>query len=125
MACTAIDFLTFLQTIRTRGGSILKPETVDAMMSVQVRSDNLNQGPGWAFGYGAAVLEDPSRSGTPQSPGTYQWDGAYGHKWRSEERSVGKECVSTCRSRWSPNHEKKKRKRNKRIRKEKHNTKSK
>src|SRR3546814_12423951 len=23
---------------------------------------------------------------------------------RSEERSVGKECVSKCRSRWSPNH---------------------
>src|SRR3546814_14357680 len=48
MAGTAIDFLTFLETIRTRGGSILKPETVDAMISVQVRSDNLNQGPGWA-----------------------------------------------------------------------------
>src|SRR3546814_14595913 len=27
---------------------------------------------------------------------------------RSEERSVGKECVSTCRSRWSPYHLKKK-----------------
>src|SRR3546814_18121762 len=27
---------------------------------------------------------------------------------RSEERRVGKECVSTCRSRWSPNHSKKK-----------------
>src|SRR3546814_17423593 len=26
---------------------------------------------------------------------------------RSEERRVGKEWVSTCRSRWSPNHEKK------------------
>src|SRR3546814_11336958 len=26
---------------------------------------------------------------------------------RSEERRVGKECVSTCRSRWSPDHEKK------------------
>src|SRR3546814_12176031 len=24
---------------------------------------------------------------------------------RSEERRVGKECVSTCRSRWSPYHE--------------------
>src|SRR3546814_17464487 len=24
--------------------------------------------------------------------------------WRSEERRVGKECVSTCRSRWSPSH---------------------
>src|SRR3546814_13109247 len=25
-----------------------------------------------------------------------------GHEMRSEERRVGKECVSTCRSRWSP-----------------------
>src|SRR3546814_13167459 len=25
-------------------------------------------------------------------------------KKRSEERRVGNECVSTCRSRWSPNH---------------------
>src|SRR3546814_8858249 len=27
-----------------------------------------------------------------------------GYKARSEERRVGKECVSTCRSRWSPYH---------------------
>src|SRR3546814_3886543 len=27
-----------------------------------------------------------------------------GHHQRSEERRVGKECVSTCRSRWSPYH---------------------
>src|SRR3546814_6984497 len=26
------------------------------------------------------------------------------HHHRSEERRVGKECVSTCRSRWSPSH---------------------
>src|SRR3546814_8699109 len=26
------------------------------------------------------------------------------HSRRSEERRVGKECVSTCRSRWSPYH---------------------
>src|SRR3546814_12611348 len=25
-------------------------------------------------------------------------------RFRSEERRVGKECVSTCRSRWSPDH---------------------
>src|SRR3546814_11898803 len=30
---------------------------------------------------------------------------------RSEERRVGKECVSTCRSRWSPYHYKKKKQR--------------
>src|SRR3546814_20017030 len=28
-------------------------------------------------------------------------------RYRSEERRVGKECVSTCRSRWSPYHYKK------------------
>src|SRR3546814_18498551 len=32
---------------------------------------------------------------------------------RSEERRVGKECVSTCRSRWSPYHSKKNKKRKK------------
>src|SRR3546814_12763519 len=30
------------------------------------------------------------------------------HARRSEERRAGKECVSTCRSRWSPQHETKK-----------------
>src|SRR3546814_16447677 len=28
----------------------------------------------------------------------------YAQHFRSEERRVGKECVSTCRSRWSPYH---------------------
>src|SRR3546814_11469537 len=35
---------------------------------------------------------DPSIHGSAFSP------------LRSEERRVGKECVSTCRSRWSPSH---------------------
>src|SRR3546814_11230383 len=35
--------------------------------------------------------------------------GHLGHRpFRSEERRVGKEWVSTCRSRWSPHHYKKK-----------------
>src|SRR3546814_17865973 len=34
--------------------------------------------------------------------------GLTGDDYRSEERRVGKECVSTCRSRWSPYHYKKK-----------------
>src|SRR3546814_15331706 len=45
----------------------------------------------------------------------YSWGfrmGAVPKVWhdsgRSEERRVGKECVSTCRSRWSPSHTKKK-----------------
>src|SRR6056297_4322258 len=41
-------------------------------------------------------------------------DRARGHSMRSagsEERRVGKECVSTCRSRWSPYHSKKQQRR--------------
>src|SRR3546814_15486013 len=33
---------------------------------------------------------------------------AFKNAYRSEERRVGKECVSPCRSRWSPDHKKKK-----------------
>src|SRR3546814_13433574 len=33
----------------------------------------------------------------------FEYDGLLPFK-RSEERRVGKECVSTCRSRWSPYH---------------------
>src|SRR3546814_12697933 len=43
--------------------------------------------------------------------GVYVWEGrtcflstAHSDDDRSEERRVGKECVSTCRSRWWPNH---------------------
>src|SRR3546814_13415276 len=36
------------------------------------------------------------------------FDRPYAVKTRSEERRVGKEGVSTCRSRWSPYHKKKK-----------------
>src|SRR3546814_14339257 len=39
---------------------------------------------------------------------------------RSEERRVGKECVSTCRSRWSPYHYKKKIQKNQDMSKQLH-----
>src|SRR3546814_1607415 len=44
-------------------------------------------------GYDPAVLADLKAKGEP-APTNH----------RSEERRVGKECVSTCRSRWSPYH---------------------
>src|SRR3546814_12270694 len=34
-------------------------------------------------------------------------------EWRSEERRVGKECVSPCSTRWWPSHEKKQEKKKK------------
>src|SRR3546814_13273784 len=44
-----------------------------------------------------------SQTGTPRSEA--------GCRRRSEERRVGKEGVSTCSSRWSPHHKKKKKER--------------
>src|SRR3546814_15587147 len=41
------------------------------------------------------------------NPGTYPPSDSlavFATAVRSEERRVGKECVSTCRSRWSPSH---------------------
>lgn len=34
-------------------------------------------GPGWAFGYGGAVLTDPAAAQSPQSPGTFSWGGVW------------------------------------------------
>src|SRR3546814_11716349 len=57
--------------------------------------------PCWRLGSGMPRRRrDASRDGTSQP--------ISGTPPRSEERRVGKECVSTCRYRWSPYNEKKK-----------------
>src|SRR3546814_16495430 len=54
------------------------------------------------------LLEDNQRSLSVQM--LMALSDAYGVDWRSEERRVGNECVSTCRSRWSPYNSKQKNK---------------
>src|SRR3546814_15491491 len=57
---------------------------------------------------GQVVVSVLSRTGDGIAPGgtlaavTAQLPAATVRPLRSEERRVGKECVSTCRSRWSP-----------------------
>src|SRR3546814_12681643 len=71
-----------------------------------------------------AISNMPNTSGVltsliPNPENLYKRNRMTGKQWtlrqyagasaaRSEERRVGKECVSTCRSRWSPYHKKKK-----------------
>src|SRR3546814_16897638 len=43
-------------------------------------------------------------TGLPAQHLVYAWLEERGVPWRSEERRGGNECVSTCRSRWSPYH---------------------
>src|SRR3546814_3445635 len=45
------------------------------------------------------IVDLAGRIGRPR-----EIDDEIGDLLRSEERRVGKECVSTCRSRWSPYH---------------------
>src|SRR3546814_18392587 len=58
-------------------------------------------------------LFEPVYRGARQLPPPVDRLGGHGprqpprRRFRSEERRVGKECVSTCRSRWSPYHLKK------------------
>src|SRR3546814_13960757 len=49
----------------------------------------------------ARIAEDHLDAQVLQRPDQYLRSA---HFTRSEERRVGKECVSTCRSRWSPYH---------------------
>src|SRR3546814_3669178 len=55
----------------------------------------------------AAVSNVESRVAAALKPTVWEertWPSKTTSEIRSEERRVGKECVSTCRSRWSPYH---------------------
>src|SRR3546814_20468131 len=61
----------------------------------------------WENGHGRTGVHNSIHAAYSEVPG--YWEAmvqAYGEDRakRSEERRVGKECVSTCRSRWSPYH---------------------
>ena len=84
MVGSASDLLRFFETIRRGGGSVLSEESTAQMMRNQNVDLSINAqgpGPGWGFGFGGSVLVDPSAAGSPQSCGTWQWGGAYGHSW--------------------------------------------
>jgi CubicO group peptidase (beta-lactamase class C family) len=81
MVGTAGDVLTLLEAVRHGGAPILKAATVAEMTRDQVGAQAATQGPGWGFGYGWAVLDDPAVAKTPQGAGTLAWGGVYGHNW--------------------------------------------
>src|SRR3546814_19205656 len=64
-----------------------------------------------AVGADAIGVEGPALADLPENlarAADFAAVGIFEHEQRSEERRVGKECVSTCRYRWSPYHQKKK-----------------
>lgn len=81
MAGTATEFMHFLLNLTRKKDVLLSASSVKQMMDLQVSSQSQTQGPGWGFGYGWAVLDNPQLAATPQSKGTIQWGGIYGHNW--------------------------------------------
>ncbi|WP_291159451.1 serine hydrolase domain-containing protein [Ensifer sp. SSB1] len=81
MAGTAGDVIRLLESLKAGHSPVLDDATARSMFDIQARTGGLASGPGWEFGFGGAVLVEPEIAGTPQSRGTLQWDGAYGHKW--------------------------------------------
>jgi CubicO group peptidase (beta-lactamase class C family) len=80
MVGTAQDMLTFLECIRKGGAPILPREAASSMLQNQIGGFDIGI-PGWGFGFGGAVLREPSQAQSPQAPGTWMWGGVYGHSW--------------------------------------------
>ncbi|WP_370638166.1 serine hydrolase domain-containing protein [Ancylobacter sp. Lp-2] len=81
MIGTADESLRLLETLRRGGGSLLPPELVAEMTRVQTGSHPIVGWPGWGYGLGFSILKDAAEAGTPETPGTWRWGGAYGHSW--------------------------------------------
>jgi CubicO group peptidase (beta-lactamase class C family) len=84
MIGSAGEVLRFLETIRRGGSPILSRDSTAQMMRNQnahLPPELQGPAPGWGFGFGGSVLVDPAAAGSPQSRGTWQWGGAYGHTW--------------------------------------------
>src|SRR3546814_17650827 len=84
------------QLLETWGAEILDSPGAEGSNGAMRRAQAMAEAnPEWWF---------PFQYGNPANPKAhYEGTGP-----RSEERRVGKECLSTCRARWSPTHTKKK-----------------
>jgi len=83
MNASALDIARFLDAIRAGGAPMVSQATASAMMSNQIGPLRILFDPtgSTAFGFGGAVGLNPAATGSPLSPGTWQWGGVWGHSW--------------------------------------------
>lgn len=60
-----------------QGRVILQPDTVK-LMHTEGPAKHLEPDPGFVWGLGVKIRQEPARTGNPCSPGTYGWSGAFG-----------------------------------------------
>ncbi|CNE59799.1 serine hydrolase domain-containing protein [Yersinia nurmii] len=95
LVSTADDMMLFTESLRRGGMPLLKRQSFELMLRDHVGSQAQSQGPGWGFGMGWGVLNDPLCTYTPQSAGTIQWRGVYGHYWFMDRQNQLSAVVMT------------------------------
>ena len=78
---TLTDYVAFAQMLQNggsyRGTQILKSETVQ-LMCTEAPVKHLEPEPGFVWGLGVKIRQDPVRGGSFATAGTYGWSGAFG-----------------------------------------------
>lgn len=86
-AGTGTDFMMLLETLRSGGGAILRPETTALGLANQTAQLKQAADPGTQFSYFGSRIEDPRMVGVPMAAGTNRWGGVYGHNWVIDPRN--------------------------------------
>jgi len=82
MVGTINDYFRFLEVLRKGGAPILKPETARLITDNAIGDIPVTAaGDGWGWSLDLSVLKNPTAAQTPQSVGSWQWGGAYGHSY--------------------------------------------
>lgn len=87
LVSTLPDMLALVKSLLPGGERLLKPETIQAMMTNQlpegktIRFATLGPIPGKGFGLGGAVTNKPGPFDPPNSTGEFQWGGVAGTHW--------------------------------------------
>jgi CubicO group peptidase (beta-lactamase class C family) len=83
LSSTISDYWRFSQMLLNGGEldgvRLLSPKTINLMISNHSGDSNIYvRGPGYGFGLGFGVLNEPGKARDPLTPGTFTWGGAWG-----------------------------------------------
>ena len=78
---TLDDYANFGEMLLCRGNfrgvQLLEPETVE-LMHTEASKQHLEPEPGFVWGLGMKIRQDPKKANVPATEGTYGWSGAFG-----------------------------------------------
>tara|TARA_B100001059_G_scaffold236629_1_gene288436 strand:+ start:3945 stop:5255 length:1311 start_codon:yes stop_codon:yes gene_type:complete len=83
LSSTAADYFRFSQMLLNGGEfggvRLLSPKTINLMITNHTEDNDIYiRGPGYTFGLGFGILNDPGKARDPFTPGTFTWGGAWG-----------------------------------------------